>query len=127
MGMTNKEYAGTIIMTVNGVEYECKSIKPNVKTGAKPVLTMNSQKRALGTSSGTKEYSLDIEVYIPLDGSEPDWDNMADGTIVCYPSESGGKREIYVACTTEEVGSTYGVGETAARSIKMHALDKQTS
>lgn len=127
MGITNKDYAGTIVMTVDGVEYEIKSVKPTVKTGAKIVPTMNSKKRSLGTSSGTKEYSLDVEAYIPLDGTEPDWENMKGGTIVIYPVEPGGKREIYIACTTEEVGGSFAVGETATRSIKMHALDKQTA
>lgn len=126
MGIANKNYAGTIVLTVNGVEYEVKSIKPNTKTGNQLVKTMNSKKRSLGTSGGTKEIMLDIEVYIPLDGSEPDWDNMRGATIVCYPADAGGKREIYISCTTEEVGSTYSVGESAMRSIKMHALDKET-
>jgi hypothetical protein len=125
MGIDNKDYAGTIVMTVNGVEYETKSVSPTMKTGAKVVPTMNSKKRSLGTSSGTKEISIDVEVYIPLDGSEPDWENMKGATIVCYPADPGGKREIYIDCTTEEVGSKYGVGDSATRSIKMHALDKQ--
>lgn len=126
MPIANKNYAGTIVLTVNGVEYEIKSIKPNVKTGNKIVPTMNSQKRSLGTSSGTKEIMLDIEAYIPLDGSEPDWENIRAATIVCYPADAGGKREIYISCTTEEVGSTYSVGDSAMRSIKMHALNKET-
>lgn len=126
MGISNKEYCGTIVMSVNGVEYEVKSVKPNLKTGNKIVQTMNSKKRALGTSCGSKEISLDIEAYIPLDGSEPDWDNMKGATITIYPAcGSGGKREIYIGCTTEEVGGTYGVNEAATRSIKMHALDKE--
>ncbi|TCS38479.1 hypothetical protein EDC30_102218 [Paucimonas lemoignei] len=126
MGISNKEYCGTIVMTVNGAEYEVRSVKPTLRTGHKIVTTMNSKKRALGTSCGSKEVSLDIEAYIPLDGSEPDWDNMKGATIVCYPAcGTGGKREIYIGCTTEEVGSSYNVGDSAVRSIKMHALDKE--
>lgn len=126
MAIANKEYCGTIVMTVDGVEYEVKSVKPTIKTGNKTVATMNSKKRALGTSCGTKEISLDIEAYIPLDGTEPDWDNMKGATIVCYPAcGTQGKREIFIGCTTEEVGATYSVGDAAMRSIKMHALDKE--
>jgi hypothetical protein len=125
MPIAEKDYAGTIVMTVNGVEYEMKSISPTTKTGKKIVPTMNSKKRSLGSSSGTKEHSLDAEAYVPLDGSEPDWENMEGGTIVLYPADPGGKREIYIGCSVEEVGSKYAVGETAVRSIKMHALDKQ--
>ena len=67
-----------------------------------------------------------IEAAIPLDNSEPDWDNMKGATITIYPAcGTTGKREIYTGCTTEEVGSKYGVGSEATRSITMHALDKQ--
>jgi hypothetical protein len=125
MGIQNKEYCGTIVMEVNGVEYEISSVDPNIKTGNKVVPSMNSQKRALGTTSGTKEISLKVEAFIPLDGSEPDWDNMKNATITIYPAAPGGKREIYIGCTTEEVGSKYTVGKEAVRSISMHALDKQ--
>jgi hypothetical protein len=126
MGIRNKEYCGTIVMTVNGQEYEVASVKPTVTTGAKVVKTMNSKKRALGSSCGSKEIAIDIEAYIPLDGSEPDWDNMRNATIVCYPAcGTGGKREIYIGCTSEEVGSTYSLDNAAVRAIKMHALDKE--
>lgn len=125
MGITNKEYAGTIVMEVNGVEYEISSVDPLIKTGNKVVPSMNSQKRALGTTAGTKEISLKVEAFIPLDGSEPDWINMKNATITIYPVAPGGKREIFVACTTEEVGSKYSVGKEAVRSISMHALDHQ--
>jgi hypothetical protein len=126
MGATNKQYAGTIILTVNGMEYEVKSVNPNTKTGVKAVATMNSQKRALGTSSGVVEYAIDIEAYIPLDGSEPQWETMTGATIAIYPVDPGGNNEIYMDCSTLEVGTKSGVGETATRSIKMIALDKQT-
>lgn len=125
MGIQNKEYVGTIVMEVNGVEYEISSVDPNIKTGNKVVPSMNSQKRALGTTTGAKEISLKVEAFIPLDGSEPDWDNMKNATITIYPASAGGKREIYIGCTTEEVGSKYTVNKEAVRSITMHALDKQ--
>lgn len=126
MGITTKEYCGTIVMTVNGTEYEIRSVSPTVKTGNKIVPTMNSKKRALGSSCGSKEIAIDIEAFIPMDGSEPDWDNMTGATIVIYPAcGTGGKREIYSGCTTEEVGSKYTVSDSAVRSIKMHALDKE--
>src|SRR3569623_1317754 len=119
MGITNKEYCGTIVLEINGAEYEDVSYAPTVQT-------MNSKKRARGTACGTKDISLKLEVAIPLDGSEPDWDNMKGATLTAYPAcGTGGKREVYTGCTTEEVGSTYGIGKEAARSITMHALDKQ--
>lgn len=126
MGMNTKEYCGTIVMEVNGVEYEVVSVDTTVKTGNKAVKTMNPKKRALGTSCGVKEFSLRLECAIPLDSSEPDWENMKNATITIYPAcGTGGKREIYSGCTTEEVGGKYGVDKEAVREITMHALDKQ--
>jgi hypothetical protein len=126
MAIQNKEYCGTIVLEVNGVEYDVTSVSPSVKTNNKTVLTMNSKRRALGSSCGVKEISLQIEAAIPLDNSEPDWENMKGATITIYPAcGTGGKREIYTGCTTEDVGSKYGVGSEATRSITMHALDKQ--
>ena len=127
MGINTKEYCGTIVMTVNGVEYEIDTLDTSTKTGNKIVSTMNSKRRALGSACGTKEHSLDIGAFIPMDGSEPDWDNMTGATIVIYPAcGTGGKREIYSGCTTEEVGGSYKTSDGAsARKIKMHSLDKE--
>jgi hypothetical protein len=126
MPISNKEYCGTIVFTVNGVEYEISSFKPSIKTNNTRVTTMNSKKRALGSACGSKEIDLDVEAFIPLDGSEPDWINMTGGTLVCYPAcGTGGKREIYTGCTTEEVGATYEVNKAAVRAIKLHALDSE--
>lgn len=127
MPITNKEYCGTIVMEVNGAEYEIVSVSPTTKTNNKPVPTMNSKRRALGTACGVEEHSLKIEAAIPLDGSEPDWRRMKGATITIYPAcGTGGKREVYTGCSTEEVGAAYGVGKEAVRSITMHALDMQT-
>lgn len=125
MGIENKEYCGTIVMEVNGEEYDVVSVSPTVKTGRKVVPTMNSKRRALGSSCGSKEYTLRVEAAIPLDGSEPDWENMENATITIYPAcGQGGKREVYTGCSVEEVGDSYGVGKEATRSITLHSLDK---
>lgn len=128
MTIENKEYCGTIVLEVNGIEYETVSVDTTTKTNAKSVPTMNSKLRSLGSIRGTKEHELKLEMLVPCDGDEPDWINLRDGTLTLYPAcGSGGKREIYVGCTTEEVGSKYQVGKEAVRSITMHALDLQTS
>lgn len=128
MGIQNKEYCGTIVLEVNGAEYDVISVTPSVKTGNKPVQTMNSKRRALGTSCGLQEISMQIEAAIPLDSSEPDWRNMKGATITIYPAcGTGGKREIYTGCTVEEVGSKYTTGNESTRSITMHALDLQVA
>ncbi|WP_076591979.1 hypothetical protein [Herminiimonas arsenitoxidans] len=126
MGIKNKDYCGTIVLEIDGQEYDVVSVTPNVKTGNKTVQTMNSKRRALGSSCGVIEIALKIEAAIPLDKSEPDWIKMRNATMTIYPACGvGGKREIYTGCTTEEVGSAYTVGKEAVRSISLHALDLQ--
>lgn len=126
MAIENKEYCGTIVLEVDGKEHETISVDTTVKISAKLVKTMNSKKRALGKTCGTREYDLKLQVPVPLDGEEPDWDNMENATLKIYPAcGTGGKSEQYVGCFTVEVGSKYKVEGEAVRDITMHALDKQ--
>lgn len=125
MPINNKEYCGTIVFEVDSKEYEIMSVDVTQRTGRKLVKTMNSKKRALGSSCGSMEYSLKVEAGIPLDGSEPNWAAMQNGTITIYPAcGSSSKREIFTGCFVEEVGSKYNDGSEAKRSLSIGALDK---
>lgn len=126
MGISTKEYCGTIVLEIDSKEYEVVSVDVTEKSTRKPVKTMNSKLRPLGSTCGTWEYDLSLECAIPLDGSEPKWKGIKNATLTLYPGcdEAGGLREIYVGCCVTEVGSKYGVDKEATRSIKMHALDK---
>lgn len=127
MAIANKEYCGTIVLLVNGREHECMSVDTDMKNTAKLVKTMNSKNRALGGTCGSKEYDLKIQVPVPLDGDEPDWDNLKLATINIYPAcGDGGKTESYTGCFTTGVSSKYKVDGEAMRDITMHALDKNT-
>ncbi len=127
MSLTPLKYLGTIVLTLDGVEIPIDSVDCETKTGNKPVPTMNSQRRALGTSDGIMSYTLKVEAPIPTDGSEPDWANIQGATITIYPAVDNptGPREIYTECTTETVGAKFKLGDTSKRSISMHALDFQ--
>jgi hypothetical protein len=125
--IANKEYCGTQIMEVNGQEIELESIDPSHKTNAKAVLTMNSKGRALGSVCGINEYSLKIEVPVPVDQSqELNWRLVKNATITLYPQcGSNGTRTIYTGVTVEEVSEKYGTNKAATRSLTCHALDMQ--
>lgn len=126
MSIQNKEYCGTIVLLVDGKEHDTISVDTTVKISAKLVKTMNSKLRSLGGTCGTKEYDLKVQVAIPLDGDEPDWDNLQNATLTIYPAcGTGGKSEVYTGCFSTEVGSKYKVEGEAVRDITMHALDKQ--
>jgi len=126
MGISTKEYCGTIVLEVDSAEYEVISVDVTAKSTRKPVKTMNSKLRPLGSTCGTWEYDLSLECAIPLDGSEPLWKDITNATVTLYPGcdAAGGLREIYVGCCVSEIGSKYTVETEARRSIKMHALDK---
>ena len=127
MPIATKEYCGTIVLEVNGEEIECVSIEPTHKTNAKPVNTMNSKKRALGTACGTNEYNIKIEVPVATDQSkEFDSTLLKAATLTTYPAcGTNGFRKIYTGVTAEEIGEKFSHGKESTRSITAHALDMQ--
>ena len=64
--MSLEEYAGSIVMEVDGQEVEVIDLNVSSKTGRKLVKTMNKTGRAKGFSKGIAEYELSVTVAIPL-------------------------------------------------------------
>lgn len=118
-----EEYAGAIVLEVDGKEVEVVDLNVNTKTGRKLVKTMNKTGRAKGFAKGIAEYDLSITVVIPLTG-DIDWDAIEGAKLVIYPASAGGKRESYRDCFTLETGEKYSVDNEARRDIKMAALSK---
>jgi hypothetical protein len=118
-----EEYAGAIVLEVDGKEVEVVDLNVTTKTGRKLVKTMNKTGRAKGFAKGIAEYDLSITVVIPLTG-DIDWDAIEGAKLVIYPASEGGKRESYRDCFTLETGEKYSVDNEARRDIKMAALSK---
>ena len=118
-----EEYAGAIVLEVDGKEVEVVDLNVNTKTGRKLVKTMNKTGRAKGFAKGIAEYDLSITVVIPLTG-DIDWDAIEGAKLVIYPASAGGKRESYRDCFTLETGEKYSVDNEARRDIKMAAISK---
>lgn len=118
-----EEYAGAIVLEVDGKEVEVVDLNVTTKTGRKLVKTMNKTGRAKGFAKGIAEYDLSITVVIPLTG-DIDWDAIEGAKLVIYPASAGGKRESYRDCFTLETGEKYSVDNEARRDIKMAALSK---
>ncbi|WP_147695936.1 phage tail protein [Vogesella mureinivorans] len=118
-----EEYAGAIVLEVDGKEVEVVDLNVTTKTGRKLVKTMNKTGRAKGFAKGIAEYELSITVVIPLTG-DIDWDAIEGAKLVIYPASAGGKRESYRDCFTLETGEKYSVDNEARRDIKMAALSK---
>lgn len=117
------KYVGAIVMEVDGKEVEVVSLDCKTNTGRKPVVTMNSKGRALGTSRGVKTYELGCEVAIPLDG-DLDWASISDARITQYPEGRDEKRTSYLGCGVTEVSESYKVEGHAVRKLTIVALDK---
>ncbi|OWY38041.1 phage tail protein [Xenophilus sp. AP218F] len=121
--MALKEYAGAIVLEVNGQEIDVIDLNVSSKTGRKLVKTMNASGRAKGFARGISEYELAVTVSIPLSG-ELDWEAIEGAKLTEYPMAPGGKRVSYLDCFTLEVGEKYGVDNEARRDIKLLSLRK---
>ena len=123
--MALQEYAGAIVMEINGREFEVIDLGVTAKTGRKIVKTMNRTGRAKGFSRGVAEYDLSMTVAIPLT-SDIDWEAVENAKITVFPASEGGRRESYLDCFTLEVGAKYSIDNEARRDIKMASLRKVT-
>ncbi|WP_293766582.1 phage tail protein [uncultured Aquitalea sp.] len=121
--MALQEYAGAIVLEVDGKEVEVIDVNINTKTGRKLVKTMNKTGRAKGFAKGIAEYDMSVTVAIPLSG-DLDWEGIEGAKLTIYPLSPGGKRESYLDCFTTEVGEKYSVDNEARRDLKVQALRK---
>jgi len=120
--MSNADVVGTIVLTVDGVEYDCVSASPKTVTGKKPVATMNRQGRTRKKTKTTSSITLSVEVVIPENG-DIDWGGIEDGRIT-IESLDGGHRTTYTSCEATDVSESYKLDGEAVRSIEMFAMDK---
>lgn len=121
--MALQEFAGAIVLEVDGKEVEVIDLGVNTKTGRKPVKTMNRTGRVKGFSRGVTEYDLSVTVAIPLTG-DLDWEAIEGAKLTEYPVSPGGKRISYLDCFTIDVGEKYSVENEGRRDIKLQALRK---
>ncbi len=118
-----KEFAGAMILEVDGREIEVVSIDPTEVTGKRPVKVMNRSRLIGGFSRGIQTYALRIAAAVPLD-QEINWADIEGATLTVYPASPGGQRTTYLDCYTEEVGHSYTVENEARQNITMFAVKK---
>jgi hypothetical protein len=122
--MSEADVVGTIVLTVDGREFDCASVSPKFVTGKKAVATMNRQGRTRKKTKTTSSITLSLEVIIPESG-DIDWANIEDGRIT-VESLDGGHRATYTGCESTDVSESYKLDGEAMRSIEMFALDHIT-
>lgn len=121
--MALEEYAGSIVMEMDGREVDVESLDETTRTGRKLVKTMNKTGRAKGFARGIADYELKCTVVIPLTG-DLDWEAIEGAKITIYPLESTDQRTTYQDCFVTDVGGKYTVDGEAKRDITLQALRK---
>lgn len=115
-------YVGQIVLSINGTDYDIKSLDDTLKTGRVVVRTMNRTGRPKGTSAGMEEYDLRVSVAIPKSG-EPNWRAMQDAKVTIEPLDGGGKRQSWTGVSLVEMGSKYALEGEATRDLTLSALN----
>lgn len=118
----DNQLVGTIVLTVNGREFDCASVTPDIQAGRKLVSTMNRKGRANKQTRTTKTANLAFDVYIPETG-DFDWESVEDATLT-VESIDGGYRTTYTGVGVVSVGEKFAVDSEAMRSIQAYTTDK---
>lgn len=118
-----EEAVGTIVLMVDGQEYDCASCDAQAQTGKRPIPTMNRKQRTKYFASSNPSYTLNVAVVIPDGKDTVDWANLESAQIA-IESVSGNYRTTYVDCFSTEVSEAYSVEGETRRTIAMFALDK---
>lgn len=117
-----EEAVATIVMSVDGLDYDCSSFSAQKTTGRKIFPTMNREQRNKFKGSGNRAYSWSCSVVIPNKKDSVDWDNLDDARIA-IESPDGNYRETYLDCSTTEVSDSYSVDGETRRDLSGFAMD----
>lgn len=117
------EYDGEIVCEINGIEVDIVSFDDTVKTGRKPVKTMNRTGRPKGSVTGIESIEMKLTAPAPATG-EFNWRAMKDARIVIYPVTNPSKRTTFFDSNVDTVGSKYQLEGEVVRDISLYALRK---
>ncbi|WP_336033396.1 hypothetical protein [Acinetobacter bereziniae] len=114
---------GSIVLSVNGQDYDCVSCDVQHNTGHRPVPTMNRDQKIKYTTSGIKTWTLSAVVVIPDGKDVIQWKSIKDARI-SIESPSGNHRVTYIDCSATEVSAAYSVEGETRRNLSLFALDE---
>lgn len=118
-----EEAVGSIILAVNGDEYDCVSCDAQHGTGRRPVPTMNREQKIKYVTSGVKTWTLSVVVLIPDGKDGIEWKSITDARI-SIESPTGNHRVTYIDCSATEVSAAYSVEGETRRNLSLFALDE---
>lgn len=117
-----EEAVGSIVMSVDGQEYDCSKFTSKKNTGNKRILTMNRKLKAKFKAKGITVYDLTCSVVIPDGKDTVDWDGV-EGIRISIESPTGGFRETYTDCEVQEYSDSYDVNGETMRDLTLFAMD----
>ena len=117
-----EEAVGSIVMSVDGQEYDCSKFTSKKSTGKKRILTMNRKLKAKFKAKGITVYDLTCSVVIPDGKDTVDWDGV-EGIRISIESPTGGFRETYTDCEVQEYSDSYDVNGETMRDLTLFAMD----
>ena len=117
-----EEAVGSIVMSVDGQEYDCLKFTSKKTTGNKRILTMNRKLKAKFKAKGITVYDLTCSVVIPDGKDTVDWDGV-EGIRISIESPTGGFRETYTDCEVQEYSDSYDVNGETMRDLTLFAMD----
>ena len=117
-----EQAVGSIVMSVDGQDYDCAKFSAKKTTGNKRIATMNRKMKVKYKSKGVTLYDLTCSVVIPNGKDTVDWDNIEDARI-SIESPDGGFRETYTDCEVLDISDSYDVNGETMRDLTMFAMD----
>ena len=117
-----EEAVGSIVMSVDGQEYDCSKFTSKKTTGNKRILTMNRKLKAKFKAKGITVYDLTCSVVIPDGKDTVDWDGV-EGIRISIESPTGGFRETYTDCEVQEYSDSYDVNGETMRDLTLFSMD----
>ncbi|MFW2163049.1 hypothetical protein ACG93T_17010 [Acinetobacter beijerinckii] len=113
---------GSIVMSVDGLEYDCASLSVNQTVNNKPIPTMNRRQRIKYVASGIRVYEISCSVVIPDGKDTVDWAEV-ENVRISVESVTGNFRETYIDCGITSIGSSYDVNGETKRDLSLYACD----
>lgn len=118
----SEEVVGSIVMSYDGLEYDCSKFTASITTGTKPVPTMNRAQRIKFVATGIRTFELSVSVVVPDGKDAVKWLDIKDGRI-SIESPSGNFRETFIDCHTTSVSASYDMNGETLRDLTMFCLD----
>jgi hypothetical protein len=118
-------HVGRILLTLNGIPIaQAKSVKPKDSLGAKALKGMSPTGKPIGKVSGTPDYTVDLELYMPKI-EVTNWHTLDGAVLTISPRDGLGPTVIYTGGFTIEVSAQYGEEGEAMRNVQMGFLDRR--